>query len=517
MLKLIIIYFLNLFLYINCTGQITFSKMFYHFEAAYTWGNSVIQDSGYYYIFGNGSTEFLGAGHNSTFFLKTDSFGNEIASVNFAEINTAWIPGNPGSLKKIKNGFIASGIKISYDTLFPINEKGTGHLYFFNTDCDTLFSKQYVGDGYTAFYNTDIVNDTIFLFGATRDTLNYQTYMYLVTADTLGNILSEKRYGTGIIDEIGLNIDHFENGNLVLSGGIEYDGTGSLTDDKIYKTGSDGNPYFSETYGTPYDDGPFYAKPSINNLSLVVEQSIDTLINEGDHNYARFIGKMDTSGNYIWRTFFNRSVFLNFWNFRPNIDGSIIACGTTKPDSLENLHGFITKLDSNGIILWERTYTTDNYYDAYFFDVQQTTDKGFIISGSAVGDILGEPNQQMWLVKLDSMGCLEPGCADTFTYIKPILIQNAIFNIFPNPVTNTSTVEIKIPEGFQIISGKKLILNIYDITGKLVDNYSNIQIHNSNEVIRFNIYKKNLVSGIYEAALFYGGMKLGVIKLQYSN
>ncbi len=123
----------------------------------------------------------------------------------------------------------------------------------------------------------------------------------------------------------------------------------------------------------------------------------------------------------------------------------------------------------------------------------------------------------MWLVKLDSMGCLEPGCADTFTYIKPILIQNAIFNIFPNPVTNTSTVEIKIPEGFQIISGKKLILNIYDITGKLVDNYSNIQIHNSNEVIRFNIYKKNLVSGIYEAALFYGGMKLGVIKLQYSN
>ena len=392
-----------------------------------------------------------------------------------------------------------------------------GLMYLFNSDCDTLFTKRFTGDGFTAFYNTDLINDTLYLFGATRDTANYETYMYLVVSDTFGNTLTEKKYGTGLIDELGLDINHFSNGNLILSGAIEYDGAGTATDGKIYKTDSNGNPYFSETYGTPFDDGPFYAKPSINNISLIVEQSIDTLINEGDHNYARFIGKMDTSGNYIWRTFFNRSVFLNFWNFRPNIDGSIIACGTTKPDSLENLHGFITKLDSNGIILWERTYTTDNYYDAYFFDVQQTTDKGFIISGSAVGDILGEPNQQMWLVKLDSMGCLEPGCADTFTYIKPILIQNAIFNIFPNPVTNTSTVEIKIPEGFQIISGKKLILNIYDITGKLVDNYSNIQIHNSNEVIRFNIYKKNLVSGIYEAALFYGGMKLGVIKLQYSN
>ena len=200
-----------------------------------------------------------------------------------------------------------------------------------------------------------------------------------------------------------------------------------------------------------------------------------------------------------------------------NVDGTVVACGTTKPDSLENLHGFITKLDSNGIILWERTYTTDNYYDAYFFDVQQTPDKGFIISGSAVGDILGEPNQQMWLVKLDSMGCLEPGCADTFTSINPILIQNAMFTIYPNPISNTATAEIHIPENFTIIPGEKLFLNIYDLNGKLVDSYTNISVQNPNEVIRFNIYNKNLPSGIYEAALFYGGIKLGVMKLQYTD
>ena len=457
-----------------------------------------------------GGESYDGFQYISTFLIKTDTLGNQLTFKNFSKEHAAYYASRPGALKKIHPGFFLAGSTLA--------DNGTmGLMYLFNTDCDTILTKRFVGDGFTAFYNSDIVNDTIYLFGATRDTVNYETYMYLVIADTLSNILFEKRYGTGIIDEIGLNIDHFENGNLVLSGGIEYDGTGSLTDGKIYKTDDHGNPYYSQTYGTPFDDGPFYAKPSINNISLIVEQSIDTLINEGDYHYARFIGKMDTSGNYIWRTFFNRSVFLNFWNFRPNVDGSIIACGSTKPDSLENLHGYITKLDSNGVILWERTYTTDNYYDAYFFDVQQTADKGFIVSGSAVGDILGEPNQQMWLVKLDSMGCLEPGCADTFTSINPILIHYAMFTIYPNPISNTATAEIKIPENFTIIPGEKLFLNIYDLQGKLVDSYTNISVQNPNEVIRFNIYNKNLPSGIYEAALFYGGIKLGVMKLQYTN
>lgn len=107
-----------------------------------------------------------------------------------------------------------------------------------------------------------------------------------------------------------------------------------------------------------------------------------------------------------------------------------------------------------------------------------------------MGDILGEPNQQMWLVKLDSMGCLEPGCADTFTSINPILIQNAMFTIYPNPISNTATAEIHIPENFTIIPGEKLFLNIYDLNGKLVDSYTNISVQNPNEVIRFNIYNK---------------------------
>ncbi|MBK7567889.1 MAG: T9SS type A sorting domain-containing protein [Chitinophagales bacterium] len=484
--------------------------MYSNLDPYSTWGYAIEQDSPFYYIFGGGGESYDGFQYISTFLIKTDTLGNQLTFKNFSKEHAAYYASRPGALKKIHSGLFLAGSTLA--------DTGTmGLLYLFNGECDTIFTKRFKGDGFTAFYNTDIINDTIYLIGATRDTLGSEVFLYLVALDTFGTTLWEQKIGNGVNAEFGLNVDHFTNGNLLLSGSVDYDDTGMVTDGKIYKTNRSGDPYFSKTYGTPFDDSHQYAKVSINNKSILVQQAIDTIINIGDVEYPRFVGKMDTSGNYIWRTFLNKPIFLDLWNLWENVDGTVVACGTTKPDSLENLHGFITKLDSNGIILWERTYTTDNYYDAYFFDVQQTPDKGFIISGSAVGDILGEPNQQMWLVKLDSMGCLEPGCADTFTSINPILIQNAMFTIYPNPISNTATAEIHIPENFTIIPGEKLFLNIYDLNGKLVDSYTNISVQNPNEVIRFNIYNKNLPSGIYEAALFYGGIKLGVMKLQYTD
>ena len=116
----------------------------------------------------------------------------------------------------------------------------------------------------------------------------------------------------------------------------------------------------------------------------------------------------------------------------------------------------------------------------YFTDVVELPDKGFMLTGTA----FSATDQDVWLVRLDSMGCLEPGCGDTVTAVINIPNQNGLFSIYPNPVSNTSTVEIKIPDDFQIISGEKLSLNIYDISGKIVDTYGNISVNNPNETAR---------------------------------
>ncbi len=109
------------------------------------------------------------------------------------------------------------------------------------------------------------------------------------------------------------------------------------------------------------------------------------------------------------------------------------------------------------------------------------------------------------------MGCLEPGCGEV-----PILnppAAGALFSIYPNPVTSNATVEIHIPDNFNIIPGTKLSLDIYDITGKRADRYANIPVHNSNEVIRFNLFKRNLAAGVYTANLRYAEENMGTVKI----
>ena len=507
MKKISLVIISNLLVLFTCYGQITFSKLYFNCFPCTTWGRTVLQDSNYYYVFAGGAELFGDVQYGSESMLKFDDLGNQLQFENFAAENTDWFVSQPGALKKISDErFITDG---TYSDI-----SGTyGILYYMNSDGDTLFTKKFIGDGYTAFYNTDFRNDTIYLIGATRDTILYNAYMYLVAVDTLGNTLWERKYGNGTIDELGLTVDHFENGNLVVGGFYEPISGSLYTDGKFYKTDYSGNSYFSKKYGTPGDDGPSKVKISKDNQNLIMANQLDTLLNDGDYGYVWIISKLDTNGNYIWRTFFNRPEFMEIWQHRENPDGSIIVCGTAVVDSIEEIHGYLAKLDANGNMLWERNYTTDPYNTAYFFDVQQTWDKGYIISGSSVGEIDGDPNQQMWLVKLDSMGCLEPGCADTGTAIIPFQPQTSIFTIYPNPISNISTVEIHIPSDFNIISGEKLELNIYDINGRLVDHYSNIPVNNPNEIIRFNIYKKQLAAGIYSANLVYGGKDLGVVKI----
>ncbi len=75
--------------------------------------------------------------------------------------------------------------------------------------------------------------------------------------------------------------------------------------------------------------------------------------------------------------------------------------------------GWIAKVSPDGDSLWAREYTvisTDAFtHDIY--DLKTTPDGGIIICGEA-RDWSGQDSipQQAWLMKLDSFGCLVPGC-----------------------------------------------------------------------------------------------------------
>ncbi len=285
-----------------------------------------------------------------------------------------------------------------------------------------------------------------------------------------------------------------------------------LRNGKFSKIDTSGNTYFSKELGNEGDDSEIEVKVAQNKKSFIVRQYIDTVINTGDYQYVSYIGKMDTNGVFIWRTFLNDEYYKYFYTLRTFEDGNIVAVGAKIVDDNYATHGYIIKLDSNGTILWERDYTEYLTGDHYFFDFRKMNDEGFVISGVGIKEIDSTAQSMLWLVRLDSFGCLIPGCDET-PIINPPLNEKTPFLIYPNPINNTSTVEINIPDDFQIIPGEKLSLNVFDIAGKLVDRYTNIHVSNPNEVIRFNMYKKNLARGVYHAELNYGGNQLGVLKI----
>ncbi len=502
--KSIFLFLLGLSITKYCNGQLSFSKT-YDNEGQTVWGYSLEVDATCIYTVGNGNTDLIGL---SSFFMKCDENGNQVTMSNFAQEHVAFIIGEPGTLNRVSNeSFIAGGKYSYFDTIFPINQGEHGLLYKYTRNGDTVFTRKMIGNGRAKILNTDVYKNIVYLTGYTNDTSASKADFYVAAYDTSGIFLWENTFEAEF-STVGLTISNASNGNIICAGGIDHDDVGSLTDGWIIWIDTFGNKYSDRQYGTPFDDGGIRLKITKDEHYFLALHSIDTTINTGDYQYVRSIGKMDTSGNYLWRTFFNQPLLMYLWNFRELEDKSIVACGFTEIDETGWNHGYICKLDSNGVKLWERTYETYNDHDNYFTDVQQTPDKGFILTGTAWGPV----NQDMWLVKLDSMGCLIPGCDET-PVINPSISENAIFKIYPNPINNIATVEIKTPEALQIIPGEKLHLNIYDINGKLVDTYSNIQLHNPDEVIRFNIYKKNLAPGIYEATLIYGGIRLGMLKI----
>ncbi|HRH54171.1 MAG TPA: hypothetical protein PLN38_12665, partial [Chitinophagales bacterium] len=65
---------------------------------------------------------------------------------------------------------------------------------------------------------------------------------------------------------------------------------------------------------------------------------------------------------------------------------------------------------------------------------------------------------------------------------------------------------------FQILSGATIMLQIMDVSCKIVDTYANIPISNPGETIRFDVYRKNLAAGYYHALVKYNNVNFGSYK-----
>ncbi|MBX7203646.1 MAG: T9SS type A sorting domain-containing protein [Bacteroidia bacterium] len=294
------------------------------------------------------------------------------------------------------------------------------------------------------------------------------------------------------------NIYRSENGYIYISGGRNYykdedpyslDGflliltdNGDLVDFKTFDEG--GREYFTSL--TPCEDGGCFLGGATNSFTGQNEGylvKVDSLGNKlWAKHYSQFancsaslysieklilsgyklssigtgvLGLADTSGALIWTRNYSYSGNPAFYNAICTSRKDIIAVGIATLSG-EGDSGFIMSVDSMGEPNWSRRYNYNEFTD-FFSNLIETSDGGFLINGSA-SDIDGS-GQNLWLVKLDSMGCLEPNCWEVG--IEDAKANELGVKVFPNPASEW--LNFKLPGN----SGE-ITLEVFSISGQRV-------------------------------------------------
>ncbi len=267
--------------------------------------------------------------------------------------------------------------------------------------------------------------------------------IWVVKIDTNGALIWEKSYG-GTSDEDAFSIEYHPNSSYLIAGytrSINGDVTNNFggQDYWLLNIDSIGNILWQKNYGGSGDDIAKSAVSTINGGFIVggVSNSIDGDVTNNIGGNDFWIIKIDSIGIMQWEKNYGGSNHDEARSISVLINNNYVVFGETRSsdgDVTNNKGGddyWLVKIDGLGNLLWEKTMGGSSFDDGNA--LYKTTDNSFIVAGgnaSNDGDITGYKGAgDFWVVKLNplvNINELEYGNDDIFVYPNP---NNGVFNI----------------------------------------------------------------------------------------
>ncbi|OGF67962.1 MAG: hypothetical protein A2Y62_18365 [Candidatus Fischerbacteria bacterium RBG_13_37_8] len=191
-----------------------------------------------------------------------------------------------------------------------------------------------------------------------------------------------RNYG-GVEYEEATAIQQTSDAGYIISGYVDSSGSGNC-DFLIIKMDMFGEVEWQKTYGGAADD-EVYAIQETNDRGYIVAGFTNSF---GAGNYDFWVLKLNEYGTIVWQRTYGGSYTERAWTVQQTGDlGYIVAGSTQSFGGWGSMQYFFLKLDSDGEILWQKTYDALGY-DA-ITSIQQTNDKGYIAVGTSQGDFVG--------------------------------------------------------------------------------------------------------------------------------
>jgi hypothetical protein len=205
-----------------------------------------------------------------------------------------------------------------------------------------------------------------------------------------------KTFG-GSDDERAYSVWQTHDGGYILAGYACSYGAGGY-DVYLVKTNSLGDTLWTRTFGEDGDDFGYSVQQTSDKGYII------TGIYGSDDLYADdiYLIKTDSMGDSVWIKTYGKDMTEEGKSVQQTTDGGYIISGTTYRYGVGGSEIYIMKTNSSGDSLWMKTFGAEPGISIKGTWVQQTDDGGYIITGYR--DEYRTPRNQIYLIKTDSVG-----------------------------------------------------------------------------------------------------------------
>lgn len=283
------------------------------------------------------------------------------------------------------SGFIVVGYTDSF-----VAEQARVYLIRLDKDGDTVWTDTHGSSPVQAFDITETTDGNYVITGYVQTVAGGNVFCMKIDVD--GSVLWENNYG-GANSDIGLAIESTLDGGALITGWTVND----TTDDKdvyLIKIDGGGDTLWTRQYGGPADDF---------GTALCRVSSSGFLVTGWTRSYGAgsddvYLLRIDENGDTMWtRTHGDQNQDYGEGVIQIH-SGNFIVTGVTQARDEAMSRIFLFEVDENGDSVWLQTYD-----DGFSYDVAQTVDNGFVLTGS---HFYAFPDRNVYLLRTDATGLL---------------------------------------------------------------------------------------------------------------